>query len=74
MLVLPEIQLVPGTRTSDFFTPGLSCLKFNLSRAPGQVIFLPLHAYRFDDSSITSVGGVEGIAAGQMHTPMDGKQ
>ena len=21
MLVLPEIQLVPGTRTSDFFTP-----------------------------------------------------
>ena len=67
MLVLSEIQLVPGTRTSDFFTPVvrnilsnrlalnfllvprtlgenlcLPCLKFYLSRAPGQVIFLPL--------------------------------
>ena len=47
MLVLPEIQLVPGTRTSDFFTPapciGMHAigLEFGsaaqLSKRPGSV-------------------------------------
>ena len=27
MLVLPEIQLVPGTRTSDFFTPDMDAIE-----------------------------------------------
>ena len=39
MLVLPEIKLVPGSRTSDFFTPGFSFFFFK--KGPSQ--FMSFH-------------------------------